>query len=425
MEKRNRTTIIWSLLIAFSLVLSGCMKTGSDEIVSTKGNEEKNTGAEETGGNKKQNQAYEVVLTEEEANKDHLTAKLSDLVEIDAYITPYDNYKNGVGQYHQNQRKEEDMFRLFSEIRPEEKILDSVTFSEFIDIIDQMAQEMGPVYKENWEKTKSVDNIDLFDYTTAATVSTRTKNCTVDGNSLNQIISHHMLLDETENLSFMKRKTAIKAVQGAVKKLLPNVSGNFSIAAQDRQLLEQYVSYYPNRVDCLNLPECYRLEFNQTVEGIPINYTVAPCRIKAGDMSPDSMRYHEMYETEDYAIGTSNEWRAASVEISENGFNLYVNPQASFIQYREAQPVIGINEVLKKTGKRLNEKNTFIKVKGIELTMADKVVGEEGEKKRIVLSPCWSITYYMEKTEDGKTMMWIHMLTIDAYSGEIIADSKV
>ncbi len=260
----------------FSLVLSGCMKTGSDEIVSTKGNEEKNTGAEEPGGNKKQNQAYEVVLTEEEANKDHLTAKLSDLVEIDAYITPYENYKNGVGQYHQNQRKEEDMFRLFSEIRPEEKILDSVTFSEFIDIIDQMAQEMGPVYKENWEKTKSVDNIDLFDYTTAATVSTRTKNCTADGNSLNQIISQHMLL-------------------------------------------EQYVSYYPNRVDCLNLPECYRLEFNQTVEGIPINYTIAPCRIKAVDMSPDSMRYHEMYETENYAIGTSNEWRAAFVEISEMG----------------------------------------------------------------------------------------------------------
>lgn len=428
MAKGNRTTIIWSLLLIVSLALSGCMKTGSDEIVSTEGNEEKSTGTEQLGDDKKENQLYELVLTEEEANKDHLTAKLSDLVEIDAYITPYDNYKNGVGQWYMNKQNEAETYRLFSKIDPEETVLNTVTFSKFIDVIDKMVQTMGPVYQKAWEETKGIDNRDFLELQNTFAIRIRTKGSSVDGNGYNGLVSD-LLIEETENLSFMKRETAIDAVQNAVRELLPNVSDNFSIAAQNRQSLESYLSYqkdgYLDQTWWLDQTECYRLEFNQTIEGIPITYNHAPCRIKAGDMSPESMWYDEQYEEESYSIAASTGIPAAMVEISDNGFDFYVYPKYSFTQYSEIQQVIGINEVIKKSGELLHGKNCAVKVKQIELGMGDKVVGKEGEKKRIVLSPYWAVHYYMEKQENGKKVMKHRILNIDAYSGEIVYDGEL
>lgn len=428
MAKRNRTTIIWSLLLTVSLALSGCMKTGSDEIVSTKGKEEKSTDTEELGDDKKENQLYELILTEEEANKDHLTAKLSDLVEIDAYITPYDNYKNGVGQWHMNMQEEAEKYRIFSEIDPEETVLNTVTFSKFIDVIDKMAETMGPAYQKAWEETKGVDNRDLLEFQNIFAIRIQTRGSSVDGGGYNGIVSD-LLIEESENLSFMKRETAIDAVQNAVNELLPNVSEKFSIHAQDRQSLEQYLSYqqdgYLDSTEWLNQPQCYQLEFLQTVEGIPITYNHAPCRIKAGDMSPESMWYDEQYEKESYSIGNCSSLPAATVEISENGFWFYIYAKYSFTPYREAQPVIGINDVIKKTTELLHGKNCAVKIKQIELGMGDKVVGGEEEKKRIVLSPYWAVHYYMEKQENGKKVMKHRILNIDAYSGEIVYDGEL
>ncbi len=428
MAKRCRTTIIWSLLLIGFLALSGCMKTGSDEIVPTKGNEEKTTGAEEAGGDKKENKLYELVLTEEEANKDHLTAKLSELVEIDAYITPYENYKNGVGQYHMNMQNEAETYRLFSQIDLNETVLNTVTFSKFIDVMDKMAETMGPVYQKAWEETKGVDNRDFLEFQNIFAIRIQTRGSSVDGGGYNGLVSD-LLIEETENLSFMRRETAIDAVQNAVNELLPNVSENFSIHAQDRQSLESYLSCQPDgylaRTEWLKQPECYRLEFTQTIEGIPITYNHAPCRIKAGDMSPESMWYNEKYEKESYSIGASTGLPAAVVEISENGFWFYIYAKYSFTPYREAQPVIGINEVIKKSGELLHKKNCAVKVKQIELGMGDKVAGEEGEKKRIVLSPYWAVHYYAEKTENGKKVMKHRILNIDAYSGEIVYDGEL
>lgn len=424
MVKGSKTTIIWSLLIIFSLVMSGCMKTGSNEIVSTKGNEEKSTGTEQSGGDEKENQLYELVLTEEEANKDHLTAKLSDLVEIDAYITPYDNYKNGVGQWHMNMQNEAETYRLFSEIDPEETVLNTVTFSKFIDVMDKMVQNMGPIYQEAWENTRGIDNRNFLELKTSFAIGIRTKDSTVDGNSYNQMVSD-ILIEETENLSFMKRETAIQAIQGAVRELLPNVSEKFSITSQDKQSLEQYISYYPEQIEWLNYPECYRLEFNQTVDGIPITYNHAACRIKKGDMSTESMWYDKKYEKEDYSIGSCSSLPAAIIEISDNGFQFDIYAKYSFTQYSEAQPVIGVNEVIKKAGELLCGKNCVVKVKEIELGMGDKVVGEEGEKKRIVLSPYWAVHYYAEKSENGKKVMKHRILNIDAYSGEVVYDGEL
>lgn len=219
------------------------------------------------------------------------------------------------------------------------------------------------------------------------------------------------------------------AVQGAVRELLPNVSENVFIAAQDRKSLEQYLSYqkdgYLDQTEWLKQKECYRLEFNQTIEGIPITYNHAACRINAGDMSSESMWYDEQYEKESYSIAASTGLPAAIVEISENGFDFYIYAKYSFTQYSEIQPVIGINEIIKKSGELLHGKNCAVKVKEIELGMGDKVVGKEGEKKRIVLSPYWAVHYYMEKQENGKKVMKHRILNIDAYSGEIVYDGEL
>ena len=167
------------------------------------------------------------------------------------------------------------------------------------------------------------------------------------------------------------------------------------------------------------------MEFIQTVEGIPITYNHAACRIKAGDMSPESMWYNEQYEKEPYSIGNCVSLDAADIEISDNGFDFYIYAKYSFVQYSETQPVIGINEVIKKTGEILHEKNCAVKVKVIELGMGDKVVGKEEEKKRIVLSPYWAVHYYMEKLENNKKVMKHRILNIDAYSGEIVYDGEI
>lgn len=400
MKKGNHITILCAFLLIFSFAAAGCMKAGSNEIVSTGGNAGDSHGTEQSGGDDTGNQRYEVVLTEEEANQNHLTTKLSDLVEVDAYMTPYDLYMDGVGQWHRNSPEEAEDDSLFSEVDPDDTVLNTVTFSAFLDAIDQMAQTLGPIYQEAWEATKGVDNIDYFHLYPDYGIYIGTGGHSIGGGST--LVT---LLEEPERLSFMSWEDAAEAAQIALNELGLDASEHVLVMVND--------------------DDSYAIDFPETVDGIPITYCRASCRIQAGDMSPDSMWYHERYETEEYAMGGSGGMSAATITVGEEDFNLLLEAKDSFTLYREAQDVIDINDVLETAGQVLYKHNRAIIVKNIELGMGNQVVGEEGEKKRIVLSPYWNITYYMRTNENSEEDMSRQMLTIDAYTGEVMYDGGI
>ena len=84
---------IYLLLGAFGLFLYGCRNAGEEVAGITEENKsDKNNESEQVT-------EPAIELTAEQMNENHLDMQINDKIKVSAYLTPYDDYKDGVNIY--------------------------------------------------------------------------------------------------------------------------------------------------------------------------------------------------------------------------------------------------------------------------------------------------------------------------------------
>lgn len=415
------------VMLLWGACLSACMEAGEETLladVTEEGTLLTDAAGETSGvsnasgegeGSTEESRGCSVVLTEEEAMRDHLTAKLSDNVEIDACITPLSDYRDGLGMWDAEYMWQREHVQACNELDPDEVIQSSCTLEMFMDAMDRMTEKLGEVYVDAWEKCRNDQNFFCISTTGNLVLITKGDDNYSDGTyrDLNSI-----WYEGEDELPFLDRRTVKEVVEETIRAIFPDVERHGTFDVQTLERVEALFDFW--KMSYLESQPCYFMEFAQTVEGIPVKNSWVTCRIEAGEISPDSMRYHKMYETEEYWKTGGMYTPFVRAVIGEDWLFLGTMGFYEFTRYREAEPVIGINEVLRKMEEILGRGSSPANVTEIELVMSETVV-DEGEKKRIVLSPYWRVKYYREEDirNIGKCVIR-HYLTINAYTGEIV-----
>ncbi|MCD8120415.1 MAG: hypothetical protein LUE29_13230 [Lachnospiraceae bacterium] len=432
MKKQTFPYIVCSIAAVLLLtgIFAACAQTGGNEMIETTINSETVTQSDSGNGDgdneaetTETSVAVTPVLTDEEAAADHLTAEVSDQITIDAYITPSSYYEDGIGEWELVDVSEDEM-RTWVEMDGDTLLYGRVTFDEFVEMIDQMTDELGPVYREEWEAVKGTDDINAFMYRSSLKIWTPSYK---EGEPYVDI----SLLSENVDLDYLSMQTLCDAVTKVAKTLYPEVGEHYSLSANTKEYQSESARLYNvfwnvDRMDedLETTYEWYYLEYYVTLDGIPLKNAEVFTEIPAGSMAEDYVYYSEYY--------LENSWRSGctpaifmSCSLSEEGMYLYFDNLYTYERYQEKQEVIGINEILAETVPVLADYEREILVDEIELVMAETEVEEADGKYRPVYKPFWTVNFYMSTLYSGEEFFISYQLVFDAYTGELIYQADI
>ena len=119
---------IYLLLGVFGLFLYGCRNAGEEVAgITEENNSDKNNGSEQVT-------EPAIELTAEQMNENHLDMQINDKIKVSAYLTPYDDYKDGVNIYQALRNKDifsnEDIVKEISTQTKKSFIQDYISDSE-------------------------------------------------------------------------------------------------------------------------------------------------------------------------------------------------------------------------------------------------------------------------------------------------------
>lgn len=353
------------------------------------------------------------IMTEEMMEEDHLYAEVSDGLTIDAYVTPFSYYKNGIGVWEPSRVSYEDTGdedRACENLSADESVLGVTTIGTVTDALDGMVQALGEVYELQWEQAKnggyykrdtSGNYAKSYSYTSLrrdVTVYTRLfgKNVTV-WNGFNSNVLPTPELTTLENLSV---ETVKDAVTQAINEIYTDAAVHYSLYC--------YSQYY-------------EIIYYASVEGLPLKWGPVKVHIHAGEMAEDSFEYKEEYNDEDneivdgYSFSSSSGYNLAWMYICDSGFWLMLYQDYTWTQFREAREVLTINEILPKIFSALELKSNAydITVKNIELIMAKTSAENADGTYRLVYAPYWVVdyVYVLGGETEHEQLAW------DAYTG--------
>ncbi|MCD8120571.1 MAG: hypothetical protein LUE29_14040 [Lachnospiraceae bacterium] len=402
------------LLAGISLAITACGAAGGQDELITKadGNASENTSSGEdgtAGGNSgAEDESY--VLTEEEMEQDHLLLTLSDKVTIDAYLTPYSYYADGIGIWepHTTRPAEDSEDQGLDGWSDEDAILGgTVTVGEFVEAMDTLAESLGEPWKSEWEAAKE-GSVYTHTYGTTSslllgmsTVSLTTKNCWNEFEGYLMGLSSYYP-DGEEDLDFLSMEELTETMTEALEKVYPDLAPHCELfSVQEDGVEYYYMRYYLG------------------VEKIPVRRAEVRHYIPAGQMAEDSYGYSERYETEKYSLSCSEGWPIVTVYVTAEGMDIYFEAPDTFTLYEEAKEVVDVNAILPKIVSAFQYTSKTIRVLGIELVMAEIETQEEDGKYRIVYAPYW-VANYTEEDSAGETVD--RQLVWDAYTGEKVVN---
>lgn len=413
--KLKNPECIFCLCLLFSLILLTSCKGGENEILDGNGNSENTTaGTENPGGEDSdtENPGGEYVLTAEEMNLDHLSMQLTDNVTIDAYITPYSYYEDGIGIWEPHSLKSadrEDEHITLEEMSSDWAILGITTVQEFVTAMDMCVQSLGAVWEDEWEDAKNggirlVDGreIDALFFSGRNEVYVTTANCWAPSQKeCYDVFFSSSLPDGVQDLSFLSTEKLTDAVSEMLDSLYPNLAPHYDLLSMSEEGAEYYY-----------------LKYYQAIEQIPIRRAYVRHAIPAGQMAEDSYNYDEAYETTSYSLATSEGWPVAKVYATATGMDIYLQTVDTFTLYSEKREIVDINDILPKVVASLKSSSSEIRVLGIELVMAETTAQDEDGKYRVVYAPYW-IAYYTKESGGNITD---EQLVWDAYTGEKVVN---
>lgn len=409
-----------------------------------------------------------IVLTDEEAEKDHLTGQISEKVTIDAYITPRSQYADGVSQWTTagtdeaeesvetvsaeeseasaetvsadgSEESEETASTTdanviegtFESISGDETVLNSVSFSEFTALFDTFAGTLGETWVEKWNKVKEFnysrlyfwmdDNGEITIYTPGTWNANGISSdlgygwgCEAQyyGLSANLVSGFYLVDDSERNTSFLKRRTFRYALEELMDSLYPEAADRYSLYVCSEETLAEM------GCDASEISgEWYTAVCYETIEGLAVKRAPYTLSIPAGEMAEDSIRYSENGIE---ATSDGMAYELININVTENGFECILRPRLNLVEYSAAREVADINEIIENMTAQIKKRTGTSIVTEIELVMNYVVAQDEDGKYRIVYSPIWRVEYYNQMNKDADWKRYL--MTFDGYTGELNYD---
>ncbi|MCD8119137.1 MAG: hypothetical protein LUE29_06625 [Lachnospiraceae bacterium] len=385
-----------------------------------------------------------IVLTDEEAEKDHLTGQISEKVTIDAYITPRSQYADGISQWttastEESEENEETasttgvnvLEGTFESISGDETVLNSVSFSEFTSLFDTFADTLGETWVEKWNKIKEFNSSRLYfwmDDNGEITIYTpgtwNTNGISSDlgygwgceaqyyGLGANLVTGFYRLNDGGSSTSFLKRRTFLYALEELMDSLYPEAADRYSFYVCSEETLTE-LGYDASEIS----GEWYTAVCYETIEGLAVKRAPYSLSIPAGEMAEDSIRYSENGIE---ATSDGMAYELININVTENGFECILRPRLNLVKYSTAKEVADINVIIENMSAQIRKRTGTSIVTEIELVMNYVVAQDEDGKYRIVYSPIWRVEYFNRINKDADWKRYL--MTFDGYTGELNYD---